>query len=72
MNIAVYGAIAKALNVPMSFPGPYAAYDALYQLTDTRILAAAVEWAGDTESCRGEIFISPMVITSAGPLSGHV
>jgi hypothetical protein len=32
---AVYGTLAKALGVPMSFPGPRAAYDALYQVTDT-------------------------------------
>ena len=56
MVIAVYGTIAKALGVPMSFPGPRAAFDALYQITDTRILASAVDWAGETDACRGEIY----------------
>ncbi|VVE89649.1 SDR family oxidoreductase [Pandoraea bronchicola] len=56
MVIAIYGTIAKALSVPMSFPGPRAAYDALYQVTDTRILARAVDWAGDTAQCRGEVY----------------
>lgn len=56
MAIAVYGTLAKALGVPMSFPGPRAAYDVLYQVTDTRILARAIDWAGETASCCGEIF----------------
>jgi nucleoside-diphosphate-sugar epimerase len=56
MVIAVYGTLAKALGVPMSFPGPRAAYDALYQVTDTGILASAVDWAGENEACRGEVF----------------
>jgi hypothetical protein len=56
MVIAVYGTLAKALAVPMSFPGPRAAYDALYQVTDTRVLASAVDWAGETEECRGEVY----------------
>ncbi|AIX74062.1 SDR family oxidoreductase [Mixta calida] len=56
MVIAVYGSIAKALGVPMSFPGPRAAWDALYQVTDARILAKAIDWAGESPSCRGEIF----------------
>lgn len=56
MVIAVYGTLAKALGVPMSFPGPRAAYDALYQVTDTRILARAVDWAGETKDCQGEVY----------------
>ncbi|SKC99489.1 Nucleoside-diphosphate-sugar epimerase [Burkholderia sp. CF099] len=56
MVIAVYGALAKALGVPMSFPGPRAAYDALYQVTDTRLLARSVDWAGETAACRGEVY----------------
>lgn len=56
MAIAVYGTMAKTLGVPMSFPGSREAYDVLYQVTDTRILASAIEWAGETSSCRGEIF----------------
>ncbi|MCK1968554.1 SDR family oxidoreductase [Franconibacter sp. IITDAS19] len=56
MVIAVYGTLAKALGVPMSFPGPREAYDVLYQVTDTRILASAIDWAGENEACRGEVF----------------
>jgi nucleoside-diphosphate-sugar epimerase len=56
MVIAVYGTLAKTLGVPMSFPGPRAAYNALYQVTDARILARAVDWAGETEECQGEVY----------------
>ena len=56
MVIAIYGTMAKALGVPMSFPGLRAAYDVLYQVTDTRILARAIDWAGETAACRGEVF----------------
>ncbi|EMO8842686.1 SDR family oxidoreductase [Citrobacter freundii] len=56
MNIAVYGSIAKALGVPMSFPGSRAAYNALYQVTDARVLAKAVDWASSTTACRGEVY----------------
>jgi nucleoside-diphosphate-sugar epimerase len=56
MVIAIYGTISKALGVPMSFPGPRAAYDVLYQVTDTRVLARAVDWAGETPECRGEVY----------------
>jgi nucleoside-diphosphate-sugar epimerase len=56
MVIAVYGSIAKELGVPMSFPGSVQAYSALYQVTDTRILAQAVDWAGETAHCRSEVY----------------
>lgn len=54
--IAVYGSICSRLGVPLWFPGPQAAYDALYQVTDARILARAVEWASTTHGCRGEVY----------------
>jgi len=56
MVIAVYATLCKALGAPLEFPGSAASYDALYQVTDGRILARAVEWAGETPSCRGEAF----------------
>jgi nucleoside-diphosphate-sugar epimerase len=56
MVIAVYGTLARKLNVPLSFPGTPASYNALYQVTDTRLLASATEWAGDNELCRGEVY----------------
>jgi nucleoside-diphosphate-sugar epimerase len=56
MVIAVYGTLARHLDVPLAFPGPRAAYEALYQVTDARLLARAVDWAGETEACRGQVY----------------
>ena len=54
--IAVYAAISKELGIPLRFPGPEAAYRALYQLSSADILAEATDWAGTTDSARNEIF----------------
>ena len=56
MVIAVYALISKALGLPLVFPGTRETYEVLYQWTDARILAAATQWAGETEACGGEIF----------------
>ena len=56
MVIGVYAAISKELGLPLRFPGPEAAYRALYQVTSAAILAKAAAWAGETPSARGEIF----------------
>ncbi len=56
MVIAVYALISKSLGLPLVFPGTETSYQALYQLTDARILARATEWAGDTPSAAGEVF----------------
>lgn len=72
MVIALYGTIAKALGVPMSFPGPAAAYNALYQVTDTRILARAVDWAGENPRCHVRSTTLPTATISGGLASGLV
>jgi len=56
MVIAVYAAISKELGLPLRFPGPEAAYRALYQITSADILARATAWAGETEAAENEIF----------------
>ena len=56
MAIAVYAAISKELGLPLRFPGPEAAYRALYQVTSADILAKAAWWAGETPSAANEIF----------------
>lgn len=56
MVIAVYAALSKELGLPLRFPGPEAAYRALYQVTSADILAEAADWAGRTDAARGEIF----------------
>jgi nucleoside-diphosphate-sugar epimerase len=56
MVIAVYAAISKELGLPLRFPGPEAAYRALYQVTSADILAKATAWAGETASAANEVF----------------
>jgi nucleoside-diphosphate-sugar epimerase len=56
MVIGVYAAISKELGLPLRFPGPDAAYRALYQVTSANILAKAAAWAGETASAANEIF----------------
>jgi nucleoside-diphosphate-sugar epimerase len=56
MVIGVYAAISKELGLPLRFPGPEAAYRALYQMTSADILAKATAWAGETDSAANEIF----------------
>src|SRR3954470_11433036 len=56
MVIAVYAAISKELGIPLRFPGPEAAYRALYQVSSADILAEATDWAGTTSAARDEIF----------------
>jgi nucleoside-diphosphate-sugar epimerase len=56
MVIAVYAAISKELGLPLRFPGPEAAYRALYQVTSADILAKAAAWAGETPLAANEIF----------------
>ena len=56
MVIGVYAAISKELGLPLRFPGPEAAYRALYQVTSADILAKAAAWAGETPSAANEVF----------------
>jgi nucleoside-diphosphate-sugar epimerase len=56
MVIAVYALISKSLGLPLVYPGTHQTYNVLYQYTDARILARAIEWAATTPACGGEIF----------------
>jgi len=56
MVIAVYAAVCKELGQPMRFPGSFAAYDALYQVTDAELLARATVWAGSAPGADGEVY----------------
>jgi nucleoside-diphosphate-sugar epimerase len=56
MAIAVYAAICLELDVPFSFPGKPAAWTAIYEVTDARLLAQAAEWAATSPSCEGQAF----------------
>lgn len=42
--IAVYAAISKELGLPLRFPGKRGAYEAVYQVTASSVLAQSMEW----------------------------
>lgn len=54
--IGVYATVCKAAGVPLRFPGTITNFGVLKQLTDSRILASAAQWALTAESARNEIF----------------
>ncbi len=54
--LAVHGALCRARGEAFYFPGPEAAFDAVYQATDAGLLARAIEWAGADPRAEGEIF----------------
>jgi nucleoside-diphosphate-sugar epimerase len=55
-GVATYAAICRHLGLPLRFPGTAAAWTALHQATDSRVLAAAVDWALSAPAAAGEIF----------------
>jgi nucleoside-diphosphate-sugar epimerase len=54
--IAIYAVLSKELNVPMRFPGTDAAYNALFNLTDARLLAKGMEFVALNPTAESEIF----------------
>jgi nucleoside-diphosphate-sugar epimerase len=56
MVIAIYAAICKELGIPLCHPGTPGNYTALYQCTDTGLLARAMEWMATTPNCANQAF----------------
>jgi nucleoside-diphosphate-sugar epimerase len=56
MVIAVYAAISKELGLPLRFPGKPGAYTAVYQVTDSALLAKAMTFCATAPSARNEVF----------------
>jgi len=56
MVLSVYAAISKAFGLPLRFPGTPGAYNAVYQLTDSTLLAKAMVHCADDSRARGEVF----------------
>jgi nucleoside-diphosphate-sugar epimerase len=54
--IAVYAAISKELGLPLSFPGKPGTYRALYQCTDSGLLARALLWMATAPQCANQAF----------------
>ena len=56
LAIAVYGSLCRELGLPFSHPGPAANYRALYQLTDSGLLARAMTWMATAPGCANQAF----------------
>ena len=54
--IAVYASLCKEMKLPLRFPGSPAGYHAIMEMTDAELLAKAIVWAGENESCNGQAF----------------
>jgi nucleoside-diphosphate-sugar epimerase len=54
--IAVYAAISKELGLPLRFPGKSGAYRAIYQVTDSALLAKAMTFCATAPTARNEVF----------------
>lgn len=56
MVIGIYAVISKALGLPLYHPGTADNYRALYQCTDSDMLARAVVWMSTSPQCANEAF----------------
>lgn len=56
MVVAVYASITKALGLPLRHPGSRANAHALYQVTDSGLLARACSWMATEDRCGNEAF----------------
>jgi nucleoside-diphosphate-sugar epimerase len=56
MVIAIYAAICKELGLPLCHPGTPGNYRALYQCTDSGLLARAMVWMATTPGCANQAF----------------
>tara|TARA_Y100001960_G_C14655677_1_gene818211 strand:- start:481 stop:1326 length:846 start_codon:yes stop_codon:yes gene_type:complete len=54
--LGVYASLIKAMNQPLAFPGPKEAFGAIYQATDSNLLSNAINWAGENENAKNQIF----------------
>jgi nucleoside-diphosphate-sugar epimerase len=54
--IAIYATICKELGLPLCHPGTRGNYAALYQCTDSGLLARAIAWMATTPVCANEAF----------------
>jgi nucleoside-diphosphate-sugar epimerase len=55
-GLAVYGTISKALGLPLRWPGKPGAFEAVYQVTDTELLAKGMLWAATTPAAADQAF----------------
>ena len=56
VTLATFATICKETGRPFVFPGSMAQWHGLTDMTDARLLARHIEWAGVTEAARNEAF----------------
>jgi len=56
LGVAALAALARERAEPLHFPGTAASATSLIQVTDTRLLGRAAEWAATSPAARDEIF----------------
>ena len=56
LALAVYGTLCRDLGLPFSHPGPAANFRALYQLTDSGLLARAITWMATNPQAANQAF----------------
>ncbi|PST83860.1 NAD-dependent dehydratase [Pedobacter yulinensis] len=54
--IAVYASMLKELGLPLRFPGKPGAYQALFEMTDARLLAKGTVWAAERENAGNQAY----------------
>ena len=54
--LAVYAVMCKALDVPLNYPGPEAAFKAFNKFVDGRLVGRCAAWAAFEPKCAGEAF----------------
>ncbi len=54
--LGVYCSLLKVQGRPLVFPGPTAAFNALYQATDAGLLSRAISWSGRSSDAADEVF----------------
>ncbi|MBI1397197.1 MAG: NAD(P)H-binding protein [Betaproteobacteria bacterium] len=55
-TLGCYAAISRELGLPLDFPGPPAAFDALTEMTDATHLARACVWMADAPGTRNQAY----------------
>ena len=70
MVLAVHATISKALGLPLRHPGSEANARALYNVTDSGLLARACVWMATDPAAANERLTSRMAMSSAGKICG--
>ena len=84
LGVAALAALARERGEPLCFPGTEASARSLIQVTDTRLLGRAAEWAAMSPAARDEIFnvtngdvfrweqMWPLIAGAFGVPAGHL